>query len=63
MTTRTLSSRLAKLEAVQGQYQVVQVLFAQTDEAADAQIAERIAAGTATEGDMFIVVRWFTTGR
>ena len=57
--SRNLETRLAKLEAARTVSEgVVQVLFAQTDAEADAQTAERIAKGTATEADRFTVVRF-----
>ena len=55
---RNLETRLARLEAAQAQVAVTHMLFAPTDAEADAQIAERIAEGTAKETDHFIVVRW-----
>jgi len=55
---RNLEARLAKLEAAQAPAAVTHMLFAPTDAEADAQIAERIAEGTAKESDHFIVVRW-----
>ena len=45
-------------QAAQAPAAVTHMLFAQTDPEADAQISERIAEGTAKEGDHFIVVRW-----
>ena len=51
--SRNLETRLAKLEAARAPMTgaVVQILFAQTD-----HIAERIAKGTATAPDRFVVV-------
>src|SRR5688572_25920653 len=56
--SRNLETRLAKLEAAQVPAVVTHMLFAQTDAEADAQVAERIAEGTAKESDEFIVIRW-----
>ncbi len=55
---RNLETRLARLEATREPPSVVHILWAQTDENAAAQEAERIAKGTAQPGDEFIVVRW-----
>jgi hypothetical protein len=52
---RNVETRLARLEAAREPASVVHILWAQTDEDAAAQEAERIANGT---GDKFIVVRW-----
>ena len=55
---RNIETRLARLEAAREPASVVHILWAQTDEAAAAQQAERIAKGTAQPGDEFIGVRW-----
>ena len=57
--SRTLETRLAKLEAAQGPaVAAAHILFAQTASVADAMIAERIAQGMAKEADHFIVIQW-----
>jgi hypothetical protein len=55
---RNIETRLARLEAAQEPSAVVHMIFAQTDEAAAAEEAERIENGRAHPGDEFIVVRW-----
>ena len=55
---RNIETRLARLEAAREPASVVHILWAQNDEDAVAQEAERIANGTAQPDDEFIVVRW-----
>ena len=56
--SRSLETRLAKLEAAQVPAVAAHILFAQTASVADAMIAERIAHGMAKEADYFMVIQW-----
>ena len=54
---RNIETRLARLEAAREPASVVHILWAQTDEDAAAQEAERIANG-GEQSDEFIIVQW-----
>ena len=60
MTTKTLNSRVAKLEAqrpASEESKAVHQIAAYSDEEQGEKIAALIAGGTALETDMFIVLR------
>jgi hypothetical protein len=65
VTTRSLSTRLSKLEAAHAPapVPVAQIIFAQTQVEANAELERRIAAGEATADDPLIIIVRFVEAR